>query len=440
MRGRRDLVGADAGDPQGTALIAPDTAPRLRTLDAVRGAAVMGILLLNVIDMAMPGHAYVDPAFYGGATGADWWEWAIAYVIGDGKFRGLFAMMFGASTVLIAERARAGGENPVIVHYARMAALLLFGMVHAYLIWAGDILVLYALCGALVFGAWRWRARVLLAIGVLLLAYRLVDGLTAYHAIDAMRAAAERPAATPADAAPWHTFQRTAAPPRATIARDLGAYRGGYADALAVRVPAAVFAQTVVTVAVLPDTLALMLIGMALFRLGFFSGGWSRRAYRLAAAPVPLLWLGYFPLVAWLQATHFAPLTMIATEAIQLTLLRPLLCLGYAALVVLWVTGGHARRLADRVAATGRMAFSNYLGASIVVTLFFNGYGLGWYGYLRRWQCVIVVAVMWAVMLGWSKPWLDRFAYGPFEWLWRSLASRRRLPFRRGRDPANASQ
>ena len=94
--------------------------PRLRTLDAVRGIAVMGIFLLNVVSMAMPSYAYVDPHFYGGASGVNWWEWAAVYVVADGKFRGLFTMMFGASTVLIAERALAGGESAARVHYARM--------------------------------------------------------------------------------------------------------------------------------------------------------------------------------------------------------------------------------------------------------------------------------------------------------------------------------
>jgi uncharacterized protein len=86
------------------------------------------------------------------------------------------------------------------------------------------------------------------------------------------------------------------------------------------------------------------------------------------------------------------------------------------------------------------MAFSNYLGTSIVCTLIFNGYGLGWYGYLQRWQCLIVVAGMWLLMLAWSKPWLDRFAYGPFEWLWRSAARGRWQEFRRTRQVANVSQ
>lgn len=400
----------------------------------------MGIFLLNVVSMTMPSYAYLDPNYYGGATGANWWEWALAYVIADGKFRGLFTMMFGASTVLIAERAMAGGERPVVVHYARMATLLLFGLLHAYLIWMGDILVLYALCGAALFFAWRARPRLLIAIGIALLAFKLVEGIVAYQNVAALQAAVARPDAAPADIARWQAYDREAKPPPEMLASELAGYRGTWLDALRVRAPMSLFAETVILIDALPDTIALMLIGMALFRLGFFSGAWSRRTYWLLAAPIPLLWLGYAPLVAWLERTRFAPMTMIATDAIQLTLLRPLLSLGYAAIVILFVQSGRARWLAARLTATGRMAFSNYLGTSIVVTTAFNGYGFGWYGRIERWQCLIVVAMIWALMLAWSKPWLDRFTYGPFEWLWRSAARGRWQRFRRRPIHANASQ
>lgn len=413
---------------------------RLRTLDAVRGVAVMGILLLNIIDFAMPGYAAVDPTFYGGSSGANWWEWAIAYAIGDGKFRGLFTMMFGASTILIADRALHNGERPAAVHYARMATLFMFGMIHAYLIWAGDILVLYALTGMVAFIGWRARPRLLMTIGMLLLAFKLADGLIAYQHLEAARVASVQPGADPALAADWRAFRQQSDPQRDGIARDLAGYRGSYTDALRVRVPTAIFFQTIVNRIAFVDTLALMLIGMALFRWGFFSGAWSRRAYRLTAAAIPVALAGYIPLVLWLNATRWAPLTMIATETVQLTLLRPWLSLGYAALVILFVQSDHMSWLADRLAATGRMAFSNYLGTSIICTLIFNGYGLGWYGHLQRWQCLIVVATMWLLMLAWSKPWLDRFAYGPFEWLWRSAARGRWQPFRRARSIANVSQ
>ena len=108
--------------------------------------------------------------------------------------------------------------------------------------------------------------------------------------------------------------------------------------------------------------------------------------------------------------------------------------MGYAALVILFMQRFHESRLAQRLVAAGRMAFSNYIGTSILCTLIFNGYGLGWYGDLERWQCYFVVIAVWAVILLWSKPWLDRFHFGPLEWLWRSLARARLQPFARKKE------
>jgi uncharacterized protein len=403
---------------------------RIQTLDAVRGFAVMGILLLNIVDFGLPSYAYVDPNFYGGATGANWWAWAINYVLADGKMRGLFTMMFGASTVLIAERAVASGRSPARVHYARMAVLFGIGMIHAYLIWSGDILVLYAVCGAIIFVAWRWRIRVLLAVGVSLLALKLFIGLGSYAGLKSIEAAAQARDASPAALFQWAEARDAMTVPPETAQDELKAYRGNWQDAFEARVPASWEMQTEIMPEMLPDTLALMAIGMALFRLGFFSGQWSRRSYwRIAAAAVVIIPL-YIPLVTWIDATRFSPVTLTATEAIHLALLRPILSLSWASLVILFMQSGAARWLADRLAATGRMAFSNYLGTSLVCTLIFNGYGLGWFGHLERWQLYGVVLAVWAAMLLWSKPWLDRFRYGPFEWLWRSISRMRLQPMR----------
>lgn len=410
---------------------------RVKTLDAVRGFAVMGILLLNIVDFAMPGYAYVDPNFYGGATGANWWTWASVYVLADGKMRGLFTLMFGASTLLIAEAAARKVESAARVHYARMATLFVIGMIHAYLIWSGDILVLYSLCGAVAFVAWQWRTRLLLAIGVALMVLKLANGIVDYTDARRFEAAATAPDASPETRRMWREYRDAVSPPSETARDDLIAYRGRYAQALAARAPFTWFMQTVVMPSMLTDTVALMLIGMALFRTGFFSGTWSRRRYWQVAligyaVCIPL----YLPLVALIDRTHFSGITLILTEAIQLTLLRPWLALAHASLVILFVQSGAARWLADRLAAAGRMAFSNYLGTSILCTLIFNGYGLGWFGYLERWQLYPVVLGVWAAMLLWSKPWLDRFRYGPFEWLWRSAARLSMQPMRRYRESA----
>lgn len=407
--------------------------PRIATLDAVRGAAVMGILLLNIVSFALPAYAYVDPNFAGGAEGANWWSWAIVFVLADGKMRGLFTMLFGASTALVAERALASGESPARVHYARTASLFAIGLIHAYLIWAGDILTLYAVCGALAFVAWRWPVRVLASLGALLLLWQLALGLLIYSDTRRFEAAAATPHASAAVRAQWKDYQAALLPAHPPAAEQVVIYRGDWPTVARARAEAAVEIETQVMPWMLPETLGLMLLGMALFRAGFFSGGWARRHYWAVAligagVTLPL----YATLAAWQSATRFDPIVLLLTDPLHLTLLRPALTLAEAALVILFVTSGRARWLAARLTATGRMAFSNYLGTSIVCTLIFYGYGLGWFGRLERWQLYPVVFVIWIAMLGWSQPWLARFAYGPAEWLWRSLARGRWQRFRRG--------
>ena len=129
---------------------------RYITLDAMRGFAVMGILAMNIIGFAMPEWAYITPAAYGGETFADQMAWLFSFVFIDGKMRGLFSLLFGASLILITERASSKGESPAQVHYRRMAWLAVFGLVHYFFIWFGDILFLYAMAGMVAFGFRNW--------------------------------------------------------------------------------------------------------------------------------------------------------------------------------------------------------------------------------------------------------------------------------------------
>lgn len=405
---------------------------RIATLDAVRGFAVMGILILNIVDMGLPGYAYIDPNYAGGATGANWWTWAVSYVFFDGKMRGLFTMMFGASMVLIAERAAAAGESPARVHYPRMISLFILGMAHAYLIWSGDILVLYSLCGMFAFVAWRWRIRRLLLVAAVLLALKLAMGLSSYAYLGDLERRVASQSASVAEQAEWSEFRDAAAPMPEAAQQDLVDYRGDWWTVAQARAAFTVVMQTQIAPQSIPDTFALIALGMALFRTGFFSSAWSSRTYwRIVAAGFVIAAPLYVPIVRWIDATTFSPVTLLATEAIHLTLLRPLVSLAWASVIILFIQSGRATWLADRLVATGRMAFSNYLGASIVATTFFYGYGFGWFGYLARWQLYVVVLAIWTAMLLWSKPWLARFRYGPFEWLWRTMARRSPISLRR---------
>lgn len=409
---------------------------RIDTLDAIRGVAVMGILLMNIVDLAMPGFAYYNPYYYGGSEGLNFLTWALSYALFDGKMRGLFTMMFGASMALITQRAFDSGESPARVHFSRMFWLFMFGMIHVWFIWYGDILVLYSVCGAIAFLAWRWRTRTLVWAGVALLAIKLVLAGFTYQSMQQIRDEGQSPQASAVAKEQWAQLQEEITLP--TVASQLEGYRGSYADAFAARVPLTMYILTSAHPLAVSDTLALIFIGMALFRLGFFSGEWSPRTYRRIAiwgyvVCLPL----HLPLIFWNDSDRFSPITLHMTEALHLTLLRPWLTMSHASVVVLFMQSRYARWLAERFIAAGRAAFTNYLGTSIVCTLIFNGYGFGLYGHLERWQSYLVVIPVWALILLWSKPWLDRFAYGPLEWLWRSLARGERQPFLKVRRMAN---
>lgn len=406
------------------------TSDRIATLDAIRGVAVLGILLMNIVDIAMPGYAYYDPYYYGGAEGVNFAAWAVNYALFDGKMRGLFTMMFGASMVLIAERTLQSKESPARVHYARMFWLFVFGMIHVWFIWYGDILVLYSVAGAIAFIAWRWSVRNLLITGVVLLLIKLILAGWMFASLRELEHAASAPDAPASVRQEWQAKQEEMTFPSPQT--QLDGYRGSYMDAFKARAPITMYILTEAHPLAMTDTLALIAIGMALFRLGFFSGAWSKATYRRIAlwgftVCVPL----YIPLILWNDADRFSPITLHLTEALHLSLLRPWLVLAHASLVVLFMQSNLARWLAERLIAVGRMAFSNYIASSVVCVLIFHGYGLGWYGHLERWQCYLVVPIVWALLLGWSKPWLQRHAYGPLEWLWRSLTRWERQPMLR---------
>lgn len=401
-------------------------AERFVTLDLIRGFAVMGILLMNIVSMGMPGYAYVDPSYYGGASGADLAAWCLAYAFADGKMRMLFTMLFGASLAITTDRT----EHPTRVHYARMVTLLGFGMIHAWLIWYGDILVEYALAGMVLFWARKWPPAALLTLAGTLVLLKTGASLAALHADLSLRAAAALPDASEAVRASWQARAHALTPHYEDIRTELAGFRGGLAEAFAARAPLTTLFQTAFIPGAVPETVGIAAFGLALYRLGFLTGQWQARSYRwliLAGAAALLL---YGPLIRILVAARWSSLTITATDQASLVL-RPFVALAYASALILWARAGAGRWLLDRVAAAGRMAFSNYLGTSLVATTIFYGYGLGWFGHLHRAQLYWVVLLIWLLILGWSQPWLTRFRYGPFEWLWRSLARGRLQPMRR---------
>ena len=403
---------------------------RIATLDILRGIAVMGILAMNIVAFAMPMSAYMSPFAYGEGLD-DLVTWFVNFVFVDGKMRGFFSLLFGASTLLVIERAQAAGASPAAVHYSRMFWLLVFGLIHLYLIWWGDILTHYALIGMILYLFRNKPPRTLVRWAIGLLVVELAVVISGAFFFASMQAAASAPGASAEAIQAWQQASEGFAPlTGAALANDLAIFRGDYAGILQYRLDKMLLAP----IGQLPfigwETLAYMLLGMAGLKAGFLTGAWDRRRYARIAMVTLGIAIPVYMVLGWLNyRSGFEVPTLFALSIAATTPFRPLMIIGYAALVILLTRNGGA--LVDRIAAAGRAAFSNYLGTSLVMTTIFYGYGFGLYGHVERHELYFFVLGMWVLMLLWSKPWLDRFRYGPLEWLWRSLARRHVQPMRR---------
>jgi len=395
---------------------------RIATLDIVRGVAVMGILAMNIVGFAMPPSAYVNPLAYGSESALDLASYAFNFVLFDGKMRGLFSFLFGASMLLVIERAEARGDSPESVHFRRMLVLLLFGAIHFYLIWYGDILFGYALVGMVAYffrslGPWR-----LVGWGVALVTIQFAMMAAMTMSANALSEAAALPGASAATVREWQDATGwVRMPTPAELDEQFSLHLGPWPALVENQVVRHGFDPLYFTIMFGPETLGYMLLGMAALKSGFLAGTWTDSDYRRVASLGLLITVPLYLLIAWyVFQSHFSPVALMAGVMAAPVLIRPVMIAAVAALVILLTRGGGW--LTERIAAAGRAAFSNYLGTSLLMTGLFYGWGLGLYGQLSRFELWLPVIIAWALMLGWSRPWLDRFHYGPLEWLWRSLA------------------
>jgi len=405
---------------------------RIATLDIVRGVAVMGILAMNIIAFAMPFQAYFNPTAFGADSAADHVSWLFSFIFVDGKMRGLFSLLFGASMLLVIERAEASGDRPRSVHFRRMLWLLLFGLLHLYFIWFGDILTLYALIGMIAWWFRRMTTRKLIGWGIAFVAIQFLIFAGLSVGAHFLQQAASQPGAEADVIEQWQALQGKFGPLSGQpLNEKLALFQGAYSGITESRIERHGLAPIIALMIMGWETLGFFLFGMAAFKSGFLTGDWATERYRKWALVGLGIGVPAYLLLAWLLARDdFAVPTVLAVVMAATIPFRPAMIVGYAALIILATRRGGW--LVDRIAAAGRAAFTNYLGTSIIMTSLFYGYGAGLYGQLGRAELWLVVIAMWALMLAWSKPWLDRFAYGPFEWAWRSLARWRVQPMRKG--------
>jgi uncharacterized protein len=385
------------------------SAPRIIALDALRGAGVLGILAVHIQLFAMPLAARSNPTVYGDLGGAGYAVWLATYVLADGKFIAIFAMLFGAGIDILAARREAAGLTAAPQHYRRMATLFLIGVLHSYLLWYGDMLVTFAVCGTLVFLHREMPPMRLIVAGVVLVGLvPLLSSTLALTAPDLLGQARTLPGSSP-DA----------------VARELAAYRGGWLLQQTHRVPVAwEFQTSYLALRGVWQTSGLMLLGMGLFRAGVLTGDRPTRWYAALAA-------GGFgagvPLMLYAARRGFAHgwnLHDHMLVGIHFDYWGNLLVgLGWVGAILLLLHRGVVPRA---VMAVGRTALSNYLLETCLCTVVFYGHGLGLFGSVDRVGQVAVVIFVWTIQLIVSPWWLRRFAMGPLEWVlrWATLGHR----------------
>jgi uncharacterized protein len=393
-------------------LIAPVTSrERIQSIDILRGFAVLGILIMNIQTFAMIGAAYMNPTAYGDLTGINKWVWILSHVIASEKFMSIFSILFGAGTLLFTSKAIEKGRRSGPLHYRRMMWLFVFGMLHAYLIWYGDILVAYSLCGMLVYIFRNKKPKTLIIVSVVFLIVPALLTLFFSWSISYW----------PQESVDQN--MQSWLPQAEKIQSELDAMRGDWLQQMDQRVPSTVFMQTFLfLINVFWRVTSMMLLGMALFKWGVLSASKSNAFYLKMAAFG--LFLGYL-LSGWGVVENFAAGWTMEFSMFNGSLFNYFgsvaTALGYIGILMLIAKSVRCGWLNGLLSSVGRMAFTNYILMSLMGMFIFYGNGFGYIGYLDRFTQILIVFAIWIVLMVISPIWLKHFRFGPLEWLWRVL-------------------
>jgi uncharacterized protein len=360
--------------------------------------------------------------------------------------RGLFSILFGAGVILLTSRAesRGAGVRTADIFTRRNMWLLLFGMIHCFFIWSGDILYSYAVAGLLFlfpFRHLRVKSLLITASCVLFVNALVVDVGQTMGTISVYKSGAKAHAAEAAHK-PLTDDQKKAIEsedkaendwryPPAKELKDIGDHRG-YAKNFVSSAKNAFKGELFTAFPLFGgDWVGMMLLGMALFKNGFLTLKRSTKLYATTAAIcLGLSWTvtlaGCY--IAW--HSHFDHIKTMVALQMPYDIGRVAGALGNAALILLLIRLGVFRWIFARCSKVGQMALSNYLLTSITMQALFIWLPLHWYGYVDYYKVYIIATCMWIFNLAFSSIWLNYFRFGPFEWLWRSATYWKRQPMR----------
>ncbi len=424
-----------------------DTTPiagkaRIQSIDTLRGVALLGILLMNIIAFANPFAAYLSPTVDDAVADINLVTFMTMDIFVEGAMRAIFSMLFGAGMLIFLNKPESDLERTKRLYYRRTLLLVGFGLFNAYiLLWLGDILYAYGMTGLVLYFFRDMSARklVFISAGIFLL-------LTLAHSAGHFQARTLGVAVAEIESLPqdsvltdeqkqtlsdWDVFlQRQFVAPE-LVAQQLDVMRSSYLTAFVYSAPINLVLQTIGFVGnSFWDALAMMLLGMAFMKWGLLDASQSLRTYGYMV----LIGLGVgLPLNTWESVVFVSSgfdFQWTAFNRPTYDLGRLSLAIGYIGIVMLVCKLGVLSWLRFVLARAGQMALTNYLSHSLICNFIFMGWGLGLAGQLQRHEIYYVVWGIWLFQLIASPLWLRHFRFGPAEWLWRSLTYRQWQPLR----------
>jgi uncharacterized protein len=423
-------------------LVPLQKADRIQSLDIMRGIVLCGILLMNINGFGLA-NAYSDPTVSGGADSWNLVTWVTTNLFFEGTMRALFSLLFGVGMFFLLDRLeqKGAGIEAANIYFRRMLWLLVFGLIHGYLLlWTGEILFGYAIMGLLVFSFRNMPPKKLIASAILLFAIGAFWSYCDYkkdlkYIANVAKAKEYTAEGKTLSKDLLEASQKWQKREWERSAEGIQFYnqnmRKGYTDVVAFLAPINRFYDKFYTYRYdLWDVLSMMLLGIALFKLKILT---AEKSYRFYLVMVILgygigLTVNYFEIYN-IYISNFSYLSFSKTN-ITYDLGRVPVAMGHIGLIMILCKLPILKWLKIRIAAMGKMALSNYIMHSLICMIVFTGVGFGLFGKLQRYELLYVVVSIWIFQLIVSPIWLKYFHFGPMEWLWRTLSYQKKQPFR----------
>ena len=429
---------------QSITLISPNN--RNFAMDVIRGVAVLGILLMNVVGFA--GNEFLvtwNDTIHGEHT-LNGFIFNSANVVLNGKMRGLFTLLFGAGLMLFISNKKDNSIQVADAYFRRMMWLLLFGLIDAYLLlWTGDALYEYALCGMLLFAFRNLRVRYMFCVSLFFLTLFTYNNSKKYLEnreksvvyTQTTQLLKEGKKLTPEQKQTREEFQnvldhfvpftkKTIDEITKGIVEENTLHRSGYTEIFSKHAENTFETQSVGFYTSFFESFSFILFGMALFKLGFFHFRLKLRAYRLFTfIGIPIGWalmiLSYKVQAKTVEEMWYTfswrPCSAFWVESFA----RVLLTVSYASALILLCRINSIKPFLNLFSNAGRMAFTNYIMQTVICSLYFFGFGLNHYGEYDATQLFLFVSCVWVLQITYSNVWLHFFKMGPLEWLWKRL-------------------